>query len=120
LTPCKVAVALFFAPLALGVLVGVMVSDHVLAAVERGRRERRREAERRVTRDMTPGYWKRIWTEPPSDTPTVTTVASSDGDMEMRNFRWDAEARWFIRDTTVQGPVIDWLYEGGAMVNVRN
>ena len=113
---CRAILGFVFAPLAIGILVGVMVSDHVLAAIERAQRERRREEEKRVT----PGYWKRIWIEPPSDTPTVTTVASSDGDMEMRNFRWDAEVQWFIRDTAVHGPVIEWLYDGGATINVRN
>ena len=117
---CRAILGLFFAPLMFSALVGIMVSDHVLAAVERAQREQRREEEKRVSRDMTPGYWKRIWTELPSDTPTVTTVASSDGDMEMRNFRWDAEVQWFIRDTAVHGPVIEWLYDGGATANVRN
>jgi len=108
LSPCRAAVALFFAPLAVAILVGVMVSDHVLAALERAQRERQREAEKRLTRDN------------PPDTPPVTTVASSDGGMEMRDFRWDAEVQWFIRDTAVHGPVIEWLYDGGATANVRN
>ena len=42
-SPCARALALFFAPLALAILAGVMVSDHVLAALERAQRERRRE-----------------------------------------------------------------------------
>jgi len=117
---CTLAAGLVLFPLALGILVGVMVSDHVLAAVERAQRERRREAEKRLTRDMTPGYWKRIWTELPPDTPPVTTVASSDGDMEMRNFRWDAEVQWFIADTAVHGRVLEWVCDGGATINVRN
>ena len=100
--------ALFLMPLVFGILVGVAISDHVLAAVERAQREQRREEEKCVTRDN------------PPDTPPVTTVASSDGGMEMRDFRWDAEVQWFVWESTVQGPVIDWLYEGGAMVNVRN
>ena len=108
MTPCRTAAALFFAPLALAILAGVMLSDHVLAALERARRERRQAEEKRLTRDN------------PPDTPTVTTVASSDGDMEMRNFRWDAEVQWFIWDTAVHGPVIEWLYDGGATINVRN
>ena len=112
---CRAILGLFFAPLMFGALVGIMVSDHVLAAVERAQRERREEEKR-----VTPGYWKRIWTELPSDTPTVTTVASSDEGMEMRDFRWDAEVQWFIRDTAVHGPVIEWLYDGGATANVRN
>ena len=87
MTPCKAAVALFFAPLALGVLVGVMVSDHVLAAVERAQREQR---EKRVTR--------------------VTSYTDAA----------NAEARWFILDTAVHGPVLEWVYDGGATVNVRN
>ena len=117
---CRAILGLVFAPLAIGILVGVMVSDHVLAAVERAQREQRREAEKRLTRVMTPGYWKRIWTELPPDTPPVTTVASSDGDMEMRNFRWDAEVQWFIADTAVHGRVLEWVCDGGATINVRN
>ena len=38
---CTLAAGLVLFPLALGILVGVMVSDHVLAAVERAQRERR-------------------------------------------------------------------------------
>ena len=87
---CRAFWGLFFAPLALGILVGVMVSDHVLAAVERARRERRREAERRETRD---------------------TSYTDDA---------NAEARWFILDTAVHGRVLEWLYDGGATINVRN
>jgi len=90
LTPCKAAVALFFAPLALAILAGVMVSDHVLAAVERAQRERRREAEKRVSRDI-----------------SYTDAAN-------------AEARWFILDTAVHGPVLEWVCDGGAAANVRN
>ena len=44
---CTLAAGLVLFPLALGILVGVMVSDHVLAAVERAQREQR---EKRVTR----------------------------------------------------------------------
>ena len=88
MTPCRAAVAWFFAPLALGILVGVMVSDHVLAAVERAQRERRRE--KRLTR--------------------VTSYTDAA----------NAEARWFILDTAVHGRVLEWLYDGGATINVRN
>jgi len=90
LTPCKAAVALFFAPLALGILVGVMVSDHILAAVERAQRERRQAEEKRLTRD---------------------TSYTDDA---------NAEARWFIWDTTVHGRVLEWVHDGGATANVRN
>jgi len=90
LTPCRAAVALLFAPLALAILLGVMVSDHVLVALERAQRERRREAEKRVTR--------------------VTSYADAA----------NAEARWFILDTAVHGRVLEWVCDGGATINVRN
>ena len=86
---CTLAAGLVLFPLALGILVGVMVSDHVLAAVERAQRERRREAEKRLTRDI-----------------SYTDAAN-------------AEARWFIWDTAVHGRVLEWLYDGGATVNVN-
>jgi len=90
LRPCRTALALFFAPLALGILAGVMVSDHVLAAVERARREQRREAEKRLTR--------------------VTSYAEAA----------NAEARWFVWQSAVHGRVLEWVYDGGATANVRN
>ena len=30
------------------------------------------------------------------------------------------EVRWFIYDTHERGPVIEWIADGGASVNVRN
>ena len=90
MTPCKAGAVLFFAPLAIGILAGIMVSDHVLAAVERAQRERRREEEKRLTRDI------------------LYTDAAN------------AEARWFIWSTAVHGRVLEWVYDGGATANVRN
>ena len=84
---CRAILGLFFAPLMFGALVGVMVSDHVLAALERAQREQR---EKRLTR-----------------------VTSYTDDA-------NAEARWFILDTAVHGRVLEWLYDGGATINVRN
>ena len=87
---CTLAAGLVLFPLALGILVGVMVSDHVLAAVERAQRERRREAENRLTRDI-----------------SYTDAAN-------------AEARWFVWQSAVHGRVLEWVYDGGATANVRN
>ena len=87
---CRAILGFVFAPLMFGALVGVMVSDHVLAALERAQRERRREEEKRLTR-----------------------VTSYTDDA-------NAEARWFILDTAVHGRVLEWLYDGGATINVRN
>jgi len=84
---CRAILGFVFAPLMFGALVGVMVSDHVLAAVERAQREQR---EKRVTR--------------------VTSYTDAA----------NAEARWFILDTAVNGPVLEWVYDGGATINVRN
>jgi len=43
--PCRLALALFFFPLAFGCLLGVAIANSVLVALEDARRERR-EAER--------------------------------------------------------------------------
>ena len=107
---CRAAVTLVLFPLWFGCLIGAALAGTVYAAIEDAQRERRRREEERVTRD-TEGYWKRIWTELPNDVPTVTTVASSAGEME---------ARYFIYDAHERGPVIEWLADGGASVNVRN
>ena len=109
MTPCRTFLTMVFFPLWFGVLVGAAMAGTVYTAVEDAQRERRRREEERVTRD-TEGYWKRIWTELPNDVPTVTTVASSAGEME---------ARYFVYDTAQNGPVIEWLHDG-MTVNTRN
>ena len=96
---CTLAAGLVLFPLALGILVGVMVSDHVLAAVERAQRERRREAAKRVTRDMT-------YTDAAPRNISYTEAAN-------------AEARWFCWESAVHGRVLEWVCDGGATINVR-
>ena len=62
MTHCERALALFLLPVVIGIAVGLIVSDRVLAALERAQRERRR-AVTRVTREAeeTELRWL-IWT----------------------------------------------------------
>ena len=78
MTHCERALALFFLPVVIGIAVGLIVSDRVLAALERSQRERRR-AVTQVTREAE-----------------------------------EAEMRFLIWDTAAQGPVIEWVYDGGS------
>jgi len=38
---------------------------------------------------------------------------------EAERFARNTELRWMIWDTAARGPVIEWLYDGGATVNVN-
>ena len=75
MTHCERALALFFLPVVIGIAVGLIVSDRILAALERAQRERRRAS---VTREAE-----------------------------------ETELRWLIWDTATQGPVTEWVYDGG-------
>ena len=85
MTHCERALALFFLPVVIGIAVGLIVSDRVLAALERSQRERREKAVTQVTREAE-----------------------------------EAEMRFLIWDTAAQGPVIEWVYDGGASVRSEN
>ena len=106
MSPCKTAVTLVLFPLAFGVLVGLALSNSILTAIEDAQRERRE----RVTR-VTEGYWKGHWNAPARGAPTVTTVASSAGEME---------ARYFVYDTAQNGPVIETVSTGTEPDYARN
>ena len=51
MTHCERALALFFLPVVIGIAVGLIVSDRILAALERAQRERREKAVTQVTRE---------------------------------------------------------------------